>query len=243
MVIDPMVKEQFYIGALAIAKEQGMVWADLIDHHDDYLNRLVEKWGGQKELARYESIDKALIDFRNKLIAGKNKLEERFKAEERQISIDRISVTLHVPIGMDRTVDFTASGAIPVPSTSDELKYFHARLFQAAFQGWAEFKANPPAQLLPNKPAYQNTDDTVVKQFEFHSIVVEIRKGERYYKVKGDEFSKYGVIVYPEVLARAGIQPDKIEDEAFLVGTAAYVLKPDGTPQKVVQILSFSGSL
>lgn len=238
-----MVKDEFLRGALSIAKEQGMVWAELTDHKDDYLGRLVQKWGGDKELVTFKSNDEALIDFRNKLIAGKNKLDERFKTETRQIEIDRLEVTLHVPIGMDRTVDFTASGRIPVPATTDELKYFHARLFQAAFQGWAEFKANPPAQLLPNKPAYQQTDDSVVKQFEFTSIIVETRKGERYYKIKGDEFPKFGVIVYPEVLSRAGIRADLIDNEAFITGSAAYVCKEDGSPQKVVQILSYSGGL
>ena len=73
--------------------------------------------------------------------------------------------------------------------------------------------------------------------FMVDSIAATVSDGKAYWRVKGGEFQKWGVIVYDEVLERAGLlailNPLKPYSEPGMV--AYYSLKENGKPKKIVR--------
>lgn len=87
-----------------------------------------------------------------------------------------------------------------------------------------------PAQTVDSQPA--STPSFVVSR-----ITATVEDGKAYWRVKGGEFQKWGVIVYPEVLEAAGLgelDPLKVFEEDGMV--AQYCLKENGKPKKVVRL-------
>lgn len=73
--------------------------------------------------------------------------------------------------------------------------------------------------------------------FVVDKITATVDDGKAYWRVKGGEFQKWGVIVYQEVLEAAGLgelNPLKPFSEPGLV--AYYSLKEDGKPKKVTRL-------
>lgn len=83
------------------------------------------------------------------------------------------------------------------------------------------------------------------QSFTAESLSATMDKGKTYWKVQGGMFSKFGVTVWPEVLAGAGFEteqmnPAKVYD---LTGyTAVYVLNEEGKAQKVIQLIPPAGT-
>ena len=64
--------------------------------------------------------------------------------------------------------------------------------------------------------------------------------GKTYWKVKGGPYAKFGVTIWPETLAKAGINPEELDpgDEYPLYGYVAHFqLNDEGKPQKVVALV------
>lgn len=82
----------------------------------------------------------------------------------------------------------------------------------------------------PNQP--KPTGNT----FMAEHLAVNIANGKKYFKVKGGQWSKYGVTVWDEVLVKAGIPTGKLEAQEYNLKDykATYVLKADGKPDKVI---------
>lgn len=73
--------------------------------------------------------------------------------------------------------------------------------------------------------------------FVVDRITATVDDGKAYWRVKGGEFQKFGVIIYPEVLEAAGLgdlNPLKAFDEPGWV--AYYSLKENGQPKKVTRL-------
>lgn len=236
MDVTPITKQEFMVSALAIAKEQGFVWSSITDAHDEHLARIYKKWGGDSELAKFETVETALINFRETLIKGKNSRDEKMREEVRDIKIDTISCKISIPVGGGRIVDFGAAAKIPEDSTPDEKRYFYGKLFQACFQGLMEMKQNPPPQLNP-QTQYTHTGDAATAQFSFHTIEMEVSKGKYLFSVKGDDFPLHGIPVYNEVLAKAGIRVQDLKEGAnSFLGVATYVKNEKQQAHKVVHL-------
>jgi hypothetical protein len=91
----------------------------------------------------------------------------------------------------------------------------------------------PGAASAPAQPAAPTVLSVPVAE-----ITATVADGKAYWRVKGGEFQKWGVIVYPEVLEAAGLtdlNPLKPFNEPGWV--AHYVTKEDGKPKKVVALL------
>lgn len=98
------------------------------------------------------------------------------------------------------------------------------------------FSAPPMAQQASYVP------DQIVagtQSFPAEELVATTSQGRTYWKVKGGKYAKWGVTVWPEVLAQAGIDVGQINTQMPfpLVGfTAHYTMKDDGNPAKVVAL-------
>jgi len=76
------------------------------------------------------------------------------------------------------------------------------------------------------------------QRFMGDEISVELKDDTLYYKIKGGQFTKYGVRVWPEVLTAAGIPFEKLQGGKTynLKKWCTYSTKPDGKPEKVTYI-------
>ena len=107
------------------------------------------------------------------------------------------------------------------------LPRFEAELLEA---GYDPIETNRPT----SAPAAQPTE---LAGFMVDSITATVSDGKAYWRVKGGEFQKWGVIVYDEVLERAGLlatlNPLKPYSEPGMV--AYYSLKENGKPKKIIR--------
>lgn len=139
------------------------------------------------------------------------------KAKIQTISPAGFSVTFETPELKDRHELLAA-----LPGFEDEL--LEAGYTPAPASATAPA---PAAQPAPSTPA----------SFLVDSITATVADGKAYWRVKGGEFQKWGVIVYEEVLKAAGLDnlnPLTPFTEPGLV--AHYVRKDDGKPKKVVRL-------
>lgn len=86
-------------------------------------------------------------------------------------------------------------------------------------------------------PATQTRNQLQADALSFKAETLEkSTKGDKtYYKVKGGKFTKFGVTVWPEVLAEAGFDLDTLAGVTSMAGyTAHYILNEKGDPAKVI---------
>lgn len=79
--------------------------------------------------------------------------------------------------------------------------------------------------------------------FDAVNLAVTITNGKKYFHVKGGAWMKFGVVVWDEVLAAAGISaaklkgPDEVPEGYDLKGyKATFTRKADGKPNKVIKL-------
>lgn len=71
------------------------------------------------------------------------------------------------------------------------------------------------------------------------TLTATVDDGKAFWKVKGGAFSKFGIMVWPETLAAAGFDPDKMNPlkPVDLSGWSIYyTVKDNGQPKKVVRL-------
>lgn len=91
----------------------------------------------------------------------------------------------------------------------------------------------PAATTAPNGQQLPEQADT--QAFQASELCIDTHDGKTYFKVKGGQFTKFGVTIWPETLAAAGLA--KPTANASLAGwTAHYTNKPDGKPDKVLKL-------
>lgn len=97
----------------------------------------------------------------------------------------------------------------------------------------AETVKNDPA-LQPEMPAEQEAFTFVTEKLD-----CTITKGKKYFKVKGGKYNKFGVTVWPEVLASVGISEAKLEAKEYNMPgyTATYIVNADDQPVKVTKLV------
>ncbi len=89
-----------------------------------------------------------------------------------------------------------------------------------------------PAQLVGAEAAPPQS-----LSFPVSELTATVSDGKAYWRVKGGQFQKWGVIVYPEVMEAAGLtdlNPLQPFTEAGL--QAVYCLKENGKPKKVIRL-------
>jgi hypothetical protein len=76
--------------------------------------------------------------------------------------------------------------------------------------------------------------------FSAETLVANMNDGKVYWKVKGGQYGKYGVTVWPETLAEIGIDVNTLDPKETynLDGYTAFVMLKDGKPSKVFRLVS-----
>lgn len=75
------------------------------------------------------------------------------------------------------------------------------------------------------------------ESFPCKVLSATVDSGKAFWKIKGGRFEKFGVTVYPEVLAAAGFATlDPLKQYDLTGYTATYALKEDGKPAKVTAL-------
>lgn len=93
--------------------------------------------------------------------------------------------------------------------------------------------------LLMVNNAPQQANNAPDGSFAASEMICTVSEGKTYWKVKGGQFTKFGVTIWPEVLRAAGFDPDTLNPmkPVSLAGyTAHYVLNEEGKAQKVTAL-------
>lgn len=98
----------------------------------------------------------------------------------------------------------------------------------------------PVMMTQPTETAAPPPAQAATQSFLPDRLTVTIDGEKEYFRVKGAQFSKHGVVIYPEVLHASGIDPEEIDirkGKSLRGWVAHYVLKENGQPQKVVRLV------
>lgn len=93
--------------------------------------------------------------------------------------------------------------------------------------------------LLVGNNAPQQANNAPDGSFAASEMICTVSEGKAYWKVRGGQFTKFGVTIWPEVLQSAGFDPDTLNPmkPIPLVGyTAHYALNEEGKAQKVTAL-------
>lgn len=97
-----------------------------------------------------------------------------------------------------------------------------------------------PAITVSNAPVISSPDaETAVHTFAAETMTATVDDGKVYWKVKGGQFQKFGVSIWPEALEAAGFVFDEMNPmkPVDLTGwTAYYSTKENGQPKKVIKL-------
>lgn len=107
------------------------------------------------------------------------------------------------------------------------LPRFETELIEAGYEPVSMSQSGTPAQPAPVNGQASFLVDKI-------TATVDGEKGLVYWRVKGGEFQKFGVVIYPEALETAGLgelNPLKPFSEPGMI--AYYSVKEDGKPKKV----------
>jgi len=96
--------------------------------------------------------------------------------------------------------------------------------------------AQPQAAPPPGAVAGGGFASAASDVFDAETLVGSITEGKPTWKVKGGRFSQWGVTIYPEAIAAAGLGVEPGKTYSLAGWRAHYVMKPDGKPQKVTQL-------
>lgn len=86
-------------------------------------------------------------------------------------------------------------------------------------------------------PAGHPSASDEMRTLDATKITVEVKDGKPRYRVMAEPFNKFGVAIYPEALAAAGISVDTMPLMGMdVTGRKAHVLMRDGKPYKVTRL-------
>lgn len=89
-------------------------------------------------------------------------------------------------------------------------------------------------------PISANSQEGEVDSFPAMQLSATVDKGNVFWQVQGGSFQKFGVRIWPEVLAEAGFSVEELNPvkAVNLQGyTAHYVKKANGKPKKVIRLV------
>lgn len=140
--------------------------------------------------------------------------------------------------GFGSNVQITMRG-VNLPDYAAVLKTRKEFCDKAQESGWTfPGKVAPVAGLTAAGPlpASHQASDVAELSFPAQALSSSSNAGKSYFKVKGGRFTKFGVNIWPEVLAAAGLKAEVGPDKSLEGYTAFYVLKADGKEDKVIRL-------
>ena len=98
----------------------------------------------------------------------------------------------------------------------------------------------PTKPSLLTGPSIPNLQGSHTIAIPAEEMVCTVSDGVPYWKVRGGEYRKFGVTIWPEVLEAAGFDPKRLNplEAISLKGyTATILLKENGQPKKVLNLI------
>lgn len=223
---------------LIAAKQTGFIMPDDTDIRGERLLSLYREWGGDqwarnfKPMAGVFLIEDAAGNF---LTFCKKKAGElQARLVKRDIQITELSVSMFVPLGEKGGFTYGVKCVPPPDMDKEEILDAFNIMMNKSILGYEQQLNNPVN--LPTKERYKGVSGDTANTFDFTSIRTRSEGGKRGFFVKGGAFTKYGVRVFPEVLAKAGFDIEKIDGELYIAGTCIYTVKANGDPDLVVSM-------
>src|ERR1044072_2858664 len=245
----------FLNGAMGALKTSKQI-ADTADRSSIVFRSALREWGYPDIMEQFDSPVDGLSSFSIWL-----KTWAGWSPKMSIVNLSHISVCFSVPFGnKGARVDFQADALVTTKEaekwTPDTMQEAYRELWEFAAQGYIGFAKNPPSLVgaAGNQPLDTGEPRTIdgieLKDCILCEMTHLFKEGKTdadgvikyYYRLFGGRFSQHGVMVWPEVLERAGIDPEKIKPgkKTLRKGGKMWVLlaQKDGKEiaKKVVQI-------
>lgn len=117
----------------------------------------------------------------------------------------------------------------------DEKKAAFSKLYISIDEVHKHYAAEHLPKAPNTKPDKKDDVNNDFEYFECGKLIVEVKDGKRYYKIKGGKFNAHGVRIWDEVLTKHGFTDIPIEG-VDMTGWTAKVLRQDGKPKNVVAL-------
>lgn len=214
----------------------------------------VLKAQGQGELPGMDPVEAAAQEL-GAIVRDDNIMKGESEMAENAEALFSASIKMYDPSGADVMITIR-DGLVPGDTAAAKAESCAKLVSYLAGKGWrpngngrhqasAAHPANiEPAPPQPAAPAAQapqagGGNEVGALTFPAETLVANVHNGKTYWKVQGGQFSKYGVTIWPEVMAAAGLDPDQLDamQTYDLTGrTATYCVTEEGNPQKVTAL-------
>jgi len=91
-----------------------------------------------------------------------------------------------------------------------------------------------PAQLQPATIAPVLHNGFADFSFNAEILRVSVDGGKKRFKVLGEQFSQYGIVIYDEILKAAGYEPDNLEPKDYALENVMAIVTHDNKQRKKV---------
>ncbi len=197
---------------------------------DELINLFGQFTDETKPLAEYLSPAECARDFK---AWASTKLPAVPQSEQRVVSMKISKHYGGVTIELGISSQFTIQSARALSAAFDTL----AADLKAQFEAQERLllpTLTPPQQQAASSRQQPAGGYTIT--FVGDTLDKEVKGGKEYFKVRGGQYSRHGVRVWPEVLKAAGIDPASVPADGMPLGRTCEVEIADGKIRKVTKI-------
>lgn len=224
----------FLNAALSSLKAQHHIPDEVSNVNDYRVRHAIETWGGLAKLDAYDSGELAVEEFTAWLdtYAG-------IPPVNHTLWNGYVEVSLSMPTKQEGALTITLGDTLDLDAAQDDVNERVHALADMLRTGYIELVNRRGAFGVPSSQSKSRggVGAAAAGAIPISSLVVNVENGKTGYKLKGGEYSEYGVRVWGEVLTQAGIDPEKLKlGENPMKGYFWCQYKEDGKPKKVINI-------
>ena len=230
--LQPENIEKWHASARNMAVQQGTLRREgrVDDIYEDtpYMTLFAQFLDAMGPFENWETGKAALFDW-GEWLSG-SEIKPRSEGQIYHATITKIYGGVHVTFGYQAVFD--------VPQNQAQGAYIYC--LSMVNRQFKEFEKNGLAQMRPPQTSSGNTQDASIPgtaTFVGDKLVVEDKgDGQLYYKIKGAQYGKFGVRVWPEVLAQADIEVSHLSAGSYPFERECVVEIVNGKARKVIEI-------
>lgn len=224
----------YFTGVYNIGLQAGLLSAsDQQPHENDQVLALYGEFAEEvQQYQQYESAAEAARDFKAWV---STKLPKPPQSDQRTISMKLSKVYGGVVLELGISSQFTISSAAALSAAFDTLAADLKSQFEA--QERLLLPSIKPPVVPPPAGARPGSQEGYTIRFHGDTLSLEVKDGKTYFKIRGGQYSRHGVRVWPETLKAAGIDPASVPADGLALDRECECQIQDGKIRKVTNIL------
>lgn len=223
----------FFMGVYRIGLEYGLVSESEEDptENDEVLQLYGKFSEAVQPMSEYAEAAEAARDFKS---WATTQIPRPAQGQHRTLSMKISKVYGGVVLELGISSQFTIDSPRALSAAFDTL----AADLKSQFE--AQERLLLPTIKQPTIPAPSGSHEGNAKGYSitFHgdTLNVEVKDGKHFFKIRGGQYSRHGVRVWPEVLKAAGINPETVPADGMPLDRECEVSIEDGKIRKVTNI-------